>query len=690
MSPRFALPLLALGLFTQCKPSKMADTWTVQSPGQLVTAHVFLDSAGQAAYHVLRGDKTVIDTSLLGFSLLDQAPIAGGLEVKKAENRSFKETWETVWGQSRIVENNFNELMLELEEKAAPNRRFRLVFRLYDEGLGFRYEFPEQEALNELVILEENTEFRLAGDHLCWWEPGDWDIYEHVYNTTRFSEIDAISKRDHPNLAQTYIPHNAVNTPVTMKTDDGLFLSFHEAALYDYAGMTLLVDKENLQWKSMLVGGPDTFKVKVKLPFQTPWRTIQIAEQAGELLESNLILNLNEPSKLQETEWIQPMKYVGIWWEMHLGMSSWDMAGKNHGATTQNAKRYIDFASANKIQGLLVEGWNTGWEYWWGAGRDTCFDFVTPYADYDIEEVVRYGKEKGVALIAHHETASSVAQYDKQLDTAFQYLEKLGVHAVKTGYVGTIIPKGHYHQGQYMVNHYQRVVETAAKHKVMVDSHESIKDTGIRRTWPNYMARETMRGQEFDAWSIDMNPPEHLVMLPFTMGLAGPVDYTPGIFNLKFDAFKDKNQVNTTLAKQLATYVTLYGPLQMAADLPEHYKDHPAFQFIRDVAVDWDVSHVLNGEVGDYLTIARKERGAERWFLGSITDENPRELNIALDFLSEGKTWEATLYIDGPDAHWDKNPSSYVIENKQVKKGDTLPLKLAPGGGAAVYFRPLE
>ncbi len=690
MSPRFALPLLALGLFTQCKPSKMADSWTVQSPGQVVTAHVFLDSAGQAAYHILRGDKTVIDTSLLGFSLLDQAPIAGGLEVKKAENRSFTENWETVWGQSKMVANNFNELMLELEEKEAPNRRFRLVFRLYDDGLGFRYEFPEQEALNELVILEENTEFRLAGDHLCWWQPGDWDIYEHVYNTTRFSEIDAISKRDHPNLAQTYIPNNAVNTPVTMKTDDGLFLSFHEAALYDYAAMTLQVDKENLQWKSVLVGGPDTFKVKVKLPFQTPWRTIQIAEQAGDLLESNLILNLNEPSKIKETDWIKPMKYVGIWWEMHLGMSSWDMAGKNHGATTQNAKRYIDFASANNIQGLLVEGWNTGWEYWWGAARDTCFDFVTPYADFDIEEVVRYGKEKGVAFIAHHETASSVTQYDKQLDTAFQYLEKLGVHAVKTGYVGTIIPKGHYHQGQFMVNHFQRVAETAAKHKVMVDSHESIKDTGIRRTWPNYMARETMRGQEFEAWSIDMNPPEHLVMLPFTMGLAGPVDYTPGIFNLKFDAYKDKNQVNTTLAKQLATYVTLYGPLQMAADLPEHYKDHPAFQFIRDVAVDWDESHVLNGEVGDYLTIARKERGAERWFLGSITDENPRDLNIALDFLPEGKTWEATLYIDGPDAHWDKNPTSYVIENKQVKKGDTLALKLAPGGGAAVYFRPLE
>jgi len=687
---RTTLLFLALALLTQCNPKKMADSWTVASPGQAIAARVFLNSNGQAAYQVLHKDKTVIDTSLLGFSLLDQAPIAGGLEITNAEDRSFSETWETVWGQSRLIENNFNELSLDLKEKEAPNRRFRLVFRVYDDGLGFRYEFPGQEGLKEALIVEENTEFKLTGDHLCWWQPGDWEIYEHLYKTTRFSGIDAPGSASKHDLAQTYIPNNAVNTPVTMKTDDGIYLSFHEAALYDYSSMTLKVDKENRKWTSCLVGGPDTFKVKLSLPFHTPWRTIQIAENAGDLIESNLILNLNEPSKLTDTDWIKPMKYAGIWWEMHLGKSSWDMAGKNHGATTANAKRYIDFAAANNIQGLLVEGWNTGWENWWGDARETCFDFVTPYADYDLNEVVRYAKEKGVSIIAHHETASGVTQYDRQLDTAFQLLENLGIHAVKTGYVGTIFPKGQYHHGQFMVNHYQRVIETAARHKVAVDSHESIKDTGIRRTWPNYLSRETMRGQEFEAWGTDPNPPEHLVILPFTIGLAGPIDYTPGIFKIKFKEYKPNNQVNTTLAKQLALYVAIYSPVQMVADLPEHYEGEPALQFIRDVAVDWDESHVLDAEVGDHLTIVRKERGADRWFLGSITDENPREFSIDLDFLPEGKSYEATIYEDGDDAHWDKNPGSYVIVNTLVKKGNYLNLKLAPGGGAAAVFRPIE
>ena len=690
MLSRISILLLLLTFFLHCKPDQLPTSWTVQSPGQKITAHIFLNADGQAAYQVLFGEKTVIDTSTLGITFEGQEALAGGLTVKGAANRAFSETWETVWGEDHLVQNKYNELALDLEEKEASKRQFSVVFRIYDDGIGFRYEFPQQESLSEVRISEENTEFKLTGDHVTWWQPGDWDIYEHLYNTTRFSEIDAIAKRDHPNLAQTFIPNNAVNTPVTMKTDDGIYLSFHEAALYNYSGMTLLVDKENQKWTSCLVGGPNKYKVKVKTPFTTPWRTIQIADHAGALIESKLIVNLNEPNKLENTGWIKPMKYAGIWWEMHLGKSSWDMAGAHHGATTENAKRYIDFAAANNIPAILVEGWNTGWELWWGEARETCFDFVTPYADYDIEEVIRYGKEKGVALIAHHETASGVEQYERQLDTAFQYLENLGVHAVKTGYVGTIFPKGNYHHGQYMVNHYQHVVEVAAKHQVMVDAHEPIKDTGIRRTWPNFMSREGLRGQEFDAWSNDMNPPEHLVIVPFTRMLAGPIDYTPGIFDIKFDKYKDKNQVNTTLAKQLALYVTIYGPLQMAADLPEHYDSHPALQFIRDVAVDWEESHVLNAAIGDYLTIVRKERGTDHWFLGSITDENPREFSIPVDFLPEGKTYEATIYADGPDAHWDKNPTSYIIENKQFKKGDTMELKLAPGGGAAIYFRPVE
>lgn len=690
MLPRLALLLAVSSLFLTCKSGKLPDSFTVKSPDGKVAANIFLNADGQAAYQVVFGEKTVIDSSLLGFSFEGQAPLAGGLAVKGAETTNHEGEWETVWGEDKVVKDHYNGIVLDLEEKEAPKRKFRLAFRVYNDGLGFRYEFPEQDGLKEVRILEENTEFQLTGDHLCWWQPGDWDIYEHLYNTTRFSEIDAISKRNHPNLAQTYIPNNAVNTPVTMKTDDGIYLSFHEAALYDYSDMTLLADKENLKWSSCLVGGPDTFKVKVNTPFHTPWRTIQIADKAGDLIESKLILNLNEPCKIENTDWIKPTKYVGIWWEMHLGMSSWDMAGKNHGATTENAKRYIDFAAANNIPAILVEGWNTGWERWWGAERENCFDFVTPYADYDIAEVVKYGKEKGVALIAHHETASGVEQYERQLDTAFQFLENLGIHAVKTGYVGTIFPKGQYHHGQYMVNHYQRVAETAARHKVMVDAHEPIKDTGIRRTWPNFMTREGLRGQEFEAWSNDMNPPEHLVIVPFTRMLAGPIDYTPGIFNIKFDEYKDKNQVNTTLAKQLALYVTIYGPMQMAADLPQHYEGHPALQFIRDVAVDWDESHVLNAEIGEYLTMVRKERGADRWFLGSITDENPREFTLPADFLPEGKTWEATIYADAPDAHWDKNPTAYIIENKQFKKGDNIQIKLAPGGGTAIYFRPVQ
>jgi alpha-glucosidase len=685
-----SLLLLSSLLFIQCKSDQLPTSWTVESPGKKVTAQVFLNAGGQAAYKILFGEKTVIDTSTLGFALEGQAPLAGGLSIAHAETRSFSETWETVWGEDRLVENNFNELALDLKETEAPNRQFRVVFRVYDDGIGFRYEFPEQEGLSEVLITEENTAFQLTGDHTTWWQPGDWDIYEHLYNTTRFSEIDAIAKRNHPNLAQSTIPNNAVNTPVTMKTDDGLYVSFHEAALYDYSGMTLLVDKENLRWTSCLVGGPNSYKVKVQTPFVTPWRTIQIADNAGDLIESKLIVNLNEPNKIENTDWIQPMKYAGIWWEMHLGKSSWGMAGGKHGATTENAKRYIDFCAANNIPGLLIEGWNTGWEQWVGEDREGIFDFVTPYPDFDIDEVVRYAEENGVSIIGHHETSAAVTTYIQQMDTAFQFYQNLGIHAVKTGYVGTIYPKGEYHHGQFMVRHYQDVVEKAAQHQISIDAHEPIKATGIRRTWPNFMSREGLRGQEFDAWSNDMNPPEHLVIVPFTRMLGGPIDYTPGIFNIKFDEYNEKNQVNTTLAKQLALYVTIYGPLQMAADLPEHYEGHPALQFIRDVAVDWDESHVLNAEIGEYLTMVRKERGADRWFLGSITDENPREFSLTADFLPEGKTYEATIYADGPDAHWDKNPTSYSIENKRVKKGDTLDLKLAPGGGTAIYFRPTE
>jgi glucan 1,4-alpha-glucosidase len=473
-----------------------------------------------------------------------------------------------------------------------------------------------------------------------------------------------------------------------MKTGDGLYLSFHEAALIDYASMTLRIDAKKLLMTSALVASDiNCYKVKRSLPFKTPWRTIQVSETAGGLIESNLILNLNDPNVLGDVlGWVKPTKYIGIWWDMHLGRKSWDLASGKHGATTAYAKELIDFASENKIGGLLVEGWNTGWEHWIGfPDREGVFDFVTPYPDYDLKEVARYGKEKGVNLIMHHETSAAPRTYEQQLDTAYSLMRSLDIHTVKTGYVGTIIPKGEYHHGQWMINHYQKVIETAARYHIAVDAHETIKDTGLRRTWPNFVARETFRGQEFNAWGPNNgNPPEHLAILPFTTMLAGPMDYTPGIFDLKLKPWKEHNQVNSTLAQQLALYVVILSPVQMAADLIKNYKGHPEFQFIRDVPVTWEQTKVLNGEIGDYVTIAREERGTGNWFIGSLTDENSRELEINLDFLKPGEKYLATIYADGEDADWDKNPTSYKIEKMKVNHTTSLKLKLAPGGGTAI------
>ncbi|MBK8044614.1 MAG: glycoside hydrolase family 97 protein [Haliscomenobacter sp.] len=673
---------------SSCKQAGKEHSWTVEAPGKKIKVEVMLAGNNQPAYRILHGETVVVDTSFLGMEFRDQPPLSENLNVVKAKQSAFSETWETVWGDQQKILNAYSQLQVEFEETTAPHRRFSLDFRVFDDGAGFRYVFPKQEAMDSVVVMDEHTTFQLTGDHQTWWQPGDWEIYEHLYNESLFSGIDALSKRSKHDLAQSSIPENAVNTPVTMRTADGLHLTFHEAALYNYASMTLKVDKENRRWVSELVGSPDQSKAKLRTPFQTPWRTVQIAEKAGDLIESTLILNLNEPNKIEDPSWIQPMKYVGIWWEMHLGKSSWDMAGVNHGATTANAKRYIDFAAANNIGGILIEGWNTGWEDWWDdKKRETCFDFVTPYADFDLNEVLRHAKAKGVRLISHHETASGVTQYDKQLDTAFTQLEKLGIHSVKTGYVGTIIPRGEYHHGQFMVNHYQRVLELAARHKVTIDAHETIKDTGIRRTWPNFVARETFRGQEFNAWASDGgNPPNHIPTLAYTAMLAGPMDYTPGIFNIKFDEYKKENQVNTTLAHQLALYVAISSPIQMVADLPEHYAGNPAFQFIRDVAVNWEWTRALNGEVGDYVTLARKERGANRWFIGGVTDENGRTLEANLDFLPKGKTYQAVIYADGPNAHWNDNPTDVVIRTQDVDAATRLPLVLAPGGGVAIYI----
>ncbi len=684
------ITLVYLTQFFSCQSS--SERVTINSPDKKIELVFSVTEEGEPAYFINYNDKRIIDTSFFSFEFKDDKPFGKNLEIVNSSSQSFDETWETVWGEQRLIRNNFNKLKIELRETGDLKRKCFIVFKVFNDGVGFRYEFPEQENLKDVIITDENTQFNLTSDPTCWWIPGDWDIYEHLFNTTRFTEIDALSKRNHPDLAQTYIPENAVNTPVTMKTDDGIYLSILEANLTNYSDMTLKVDKENLLLQSELVGNDAGIKVKTKTPFVTPWRLILICGKAKDLVESRTILNLNEPNVLKDVSWIKPTKYMGIWWEMHLGKSTWDMASGKHGATTKNAKRYIDFASENGIKALLIEGWNTGWERWFGIeDREGVFDFITPYPDYDLKEVVRYAKEKGVNIIMHNETSAAVRTYEKQIDTAFTLYKSLGIHAVKTGYVGKIIPKGEYHHGQYMVNHYRKVMEKAAQYHLMLDVHEPIKFTGLRRTYPNLMSGEGLRGQEFNAWSSDGgNPPRHLTIIPFTRMLAGPIDYTPGIFDIKFNKYKKANQVNTTLAQQLALYVVIYSPLQMAADLPENYEGNPAFRFIKDVGVDWDTSIVINGEIEEYITIARKERNTDKWFLGSITDENARSLNVSLNFLNEGKKYTATIYSDKEDSHWDKNPTAYKIETRIVDNSTILNLQLAPGGGTAISFIPVN
>jgi hypothetical protein len=688
-------------LLMSCQSKKEKIT-SVSSPNKEISLHFNVSTDGKPSYQISYKDKTVLKPSFLGFDFKEAEAFNKNFEIINTQLTEFNETWQMPWGEQLNVVNHYKELRIELQENRLLKRKLTLVFKVYNDGIGFRYEFPKQANWEEVLIAEENTEFNLTQDYKTFWIPGDWDIYEHLYSTTKLSEINALAYVNHVNLAQTYIPENAVNTPVTMVGEDGLHLSFHEASLVDYAGMTLKVDTQNLALKSHLVGSKNTqYKVKRSLPFSTPWRTIQISDNAPDLIESNLIVNLNEPNKLGDVSWFTPMKYTGVWWEMHLGKSSWDYGmelingqwvdtGKahgNHGATTENVKNFIDFSAKNNMKGVLVEGWNTGWERWIGfEDREGVFDFVTQYPDYDLEEVVRYGKEKGVEIIMHHETSSATATYEKQLDTAYALMKKQGIHVVKSGYVGKILPKGEYHHGQYMVNQYNNAAIKAAKYEVAVNAHEPIKATGLRRTYPNIISREGLRGQEFNAWASDGgNPPEHLPIVAFTRMLSGPIDFTPGIFNIKFDEYKKDNQVNTTLAQQLALYVVIYSPIQMAADLVAHYEANPApLQFIKDVGVDWGKTKVLNGVVGDYVSIARMERNTGNWFIGSITDQHKRAFTLDFDFLDEGQTYNATIYKDGKEAHWNENPLGLEIEKREVTKSTKLEVKLASGGGVAI------
>jgi alpha-glucosidase len=630
---------------------------------------MLLSSAGELHYAVRVDGQPVIDRSPLGFRFRDDPPLLGGLDLVGVDRSSFDETWTPVWGTASEIGNRYNEMTAHLRESEGRERAMDVVFRVFDDGVGFRYFLPEQPNLLAFDIVSEETSFRFAQEGTAWWIRNDYDSYEHLYRETPLSSV------------------TGANTPITVRLPGGLYVSVHEANLTDYAGMTLVPEQGGPNEHSLrveLVPWPDGMtRVMGRTPMATPWRTIQIADSPGALLDSNIILNLNEPCAIEDTSWIRPMKYVGIWWGMHIGKYSWH-EGPDHGATTENAMRHIDFAAEHGIGGVLIEGWNTGWNRWGARG---AFDYVTPYGDFDLERVAAYAKEKGVALIGHHETGGDAEDYEARVDDAFDLYARLGVTAVKTGYAGGIYPRGQHHHGQWMVHHYRMIVKKAAERRIMLDVHEPIKDTGISRTYPNMMTREGVRGMEYNAWS-EGNPPEHTTILPFTRMLSGPLDYTPGIFDLTFDEHKPDNRVHGTLARQLALYVVLFSPLQMAADLPENYEGQPAFTFIERVPVTWDETRGLDSEIGDYAVVAR--RSGDEWFVGAITDENERFLRVKLGFLRQGERYTASIFRDGDNAHWEFNPRPVTIEELEVRGGDSLPIRLAPGGGAAFWLRPLS
>ena len=671
---RMLIRLLALTVLSLPMAAHAAPGPRISSPDGTLSVEISVDNDGRPAYAVKRNGKPVIQPSRLGFIFIDAPKFERNFVIGEQKTRSVDDTWEQPWGERRVIRNHYNELRVTLGEKNALKRHYDVVFRVYDDGLGFRYELPDQPALRDLRISEELTEFDIADPATAWWIPaGEWNREEYLYHRTPVEEV------------------GDAQTPITLRTDDGLHLSIHEAALVDYAGMNL-TRVEGRRFRAMLTPGIGDGKVVRSAPFTTPWRTLQVSDSAAGLIMSSLILNLNEPNKLGDVSWVVPMKYVGVWWEMHLEQKSW-ASGPKHGATNENVMKHIDFAAKNGLGGVLVEGWNVGWDGdWFGNGEE--FSFTQPYPDFDIEKLAAYAKSKNVRLIGHHETSGNAAHYESQLEAGFDLYQKLGIDAVKTGYVADagqakVIgsdSKLHYawHEGQDMARHHQKVVTEAAKRHISVNPHEPIKDTGLRRTYPNWITREGARGMEFSAWGQPGNPPEHEANLAFTRLLAGPMDYTPGIFGMKT---RSTDGIATTWAKQLALYVVIYSPLQMAADLLENYEANPGpFQFIKDVPVDWEDTRVLNGEVGDFVTIVRRDRHSDNWYLGAITDEQGRELEVSLSFLDPGRTYTAQIYRDGDDAHWKTAPQDIVIEERQVTSTDTLPLRLAPGGGQAIRF----
>ncbi|WP_374163292.1 glycoside hydrolase family 97 protein [Arcticibacter sp. MXS-1] len=681
----------------------------LKSPNGKFELNFTLNNAGTPVYTLKYKKKTVINPSKLGLeSFGDKPSFYDDFSITALKNASFDEVWQPVWGQNKNIRNHYNEMAVTLTQKTTE-RVMILRFRLFDDGLGFRYEFPQQPKLSYFAIKEELTQFAMTGDHTAYWIPGDYDTQEYDYTTSKLSEIRSVNEKGRQNnLSQTGFSTTGVQTSLQMKTADGIYINLHEAALLNYACMHLNLDDKNFIFQSWLTPDANGTKGHLQAPCTTPWRTIIVSDDARDILASNITLNLNEPCKIEDTSWIKPMKYVGVWWEMITGKSEWSYTSDlpavqigvtdfnkvkphgRHGANTANVKRYIDFAAKNGFDGVLVEGWNIGWEDWFGHSKDFVFDFKTPYPDFDIDEIHRYAKSKGVKMVMHHETSSSVRNYERFMDEAYQLMNKYEYPAVKSGYVGDIIPRGERHYSQWINNHYQYAIEKAAKYRIMVNAHEAVRPTGICRTWPNLIGNESARGTEYQAFGG--SKPNHVTLLPFTRLIGGPMDYTPGIFEMDISKINPKNHshCNATIANQLALYVTMSSPLQMAADLPENYERFPdAFQFIKDVALDWDKSIYLEAEPGEYITVARKAKGTDKWFVANTAGYSPFTSKISFDFLDPDKQYIATIYADASDADYKTNPQAYSVRKVIVDRRSRLIQLSVPGGGYAISVFPV-
>jgi hypothetical protein len=679
----------------------------IKSPNQLVTLQFSLQADGSPSYTVHYKNKAVIKPSKLGFELeKDPVSLLNGFTILDTKTSTFNENWNPVWGEVATINNHYNELAVTLNQ-ANTQRQLILRFRVFNDGVGFRYEFPQQKNLVYFTIKEEKTQFAMTGDHSAYWLPGDYDTQEYDYTISKLSEIRGLFKGAVTgNASQTSFSPTGVQTSLMLKTAEGLYINLHEAALYNYGAMHLNLDDKNMVFESWITPNANGDKGNLQAPCTTPWRTIMVSDDAREIVASKMTLNLNEPNKLSDVSWIKPVKYVGVWWEMIAGKSSWSYTNDfpsvqlgvtdfskakpngTHGATTENVKKYIDFAAKHGFDAVLVEGWNVGWEDWFGHAKDYVFDFLTPYPDFDVKGIHAYAKSKGVKMIMHHETSGAVRNYERHMDKAYQFMKDNGYDAVKSGYVGPILPKGDFHYSQWAVNHYQYALEKAASYKIMVNAHEAVRPTGISRTYPNLIGNESARGTEYQAFGG--SKPNHVTILPFTRLLGGPMDYTPGIFEMDISKMNPNNNshVNSTLANQLALYVTMYSPLQMAADLPENYNRFPdAFQFIKDVALDWSDSKYLEAEPGDYITVARKAKGTDNWFIGNVNGNNSRNSTIQLDFLDKNVNYEAIIYEDAKEAHYKTNPQAYMIRKVAVNYKTKLNLFSAPGGGYAISIK---